>query len=175
MLKSIYLNENELNTGKISRLFWDEFSFVDVLDEIYPLDEFFEGNCLSEENYFFIVLVFNVQSLSFPHLTHSYIDESYYLSFCLLSTFGVEVPVLDFPLSHRLILTLKVQITFLLFYLQSVLLHIKYFGFIEEKSLLFKHDPFHISPFDVVDAADIFRHDFAFRLGYFRAIFLFDL
>lgn len=145
------------------------------MDEINPLDEFFEGDSLAEENYFFVVLMLNVQSFSLSHFTHSYVYESYYLSFCLLSTLGVEVPVLDFPLSHCFILTLKIQITFLLFHFHSILFHIQNLGFVEEKSLLFKHNTFHISPFDVMDAADIFRHDFALRLRYFGTIFLLDL
>lgn len=106
---------NSLKMGKGSRLFWDEFCLVNVLDEINPLYEFFEGYSLAEENDFFVVLMFDVQSLSFSHFTHSNIDESYYLSFGLFSTLGVEVPILDFSLPHRFILALKIQIALLLF------------------------------------------------------------
>lgn len=117
----------------------------------------------------------DIQSFSFSHFTNSNVNEPYYLSLCLLSALGVKVPVLDLPLPHGFVLTLKIQITFLLLQLQSILLHIQYLGLIKEKSFLLQYNTFHISPLNVMDAADILRHNFTFWLCYFWTIFLVDL
>lgn len=78
------------------------------MDESYPFYEFFEGVGLTEEHDFFVVFVFDVQSLSFSHFVEGNVDQPYHLSLCFLSAFRVEVPILDFPLPHGLILTLKI-------------------------------------------------------------------
>lgn len=98
----------------------------------------------------------NREGFIFPEATFDNVDQSYHFSLGFLTAFGIEVPVLDLPLSHGVVLALDVRLLVGVLLFLIIFFEKCDFGLIEEEAFLLEGDAFDVFALYIMDASDIF-------------------
>lgn len=135
---------------------WEYFGAVYVENEPGPFFQLLERCLFAQKDQFSAVFVDDRQRFIFPEAQFHHVDQSDHFSLCFLPALGIEVPVLDLPLPHRIVFALDVHLRVFSLLLLVVFFEKCDFGFIEEKAFLLEGYAFDVFALYVMDASDIF-------------------